>query len=395
MRLPGVLFAFASLFACVACTELRVDDVEGGATIDGGPDGAIDRDGGDGGDGDGGDGDGDGDASESMACERDPDACPLCSDGDSCALGEEEDDGVCVDGECVQCADDDDCEPTPLSCREAYCTDRHACSTRPVANGSACSGGFCNDEADCVECAIDENCAANEACESERCACKSGYVPNSGDDPGCNFDECVLEDDNRCALPGGNTCANTDEGYSCSCDAAWKEGPTESGPQCFQGGDGAVATVTNGATWNISPGFALLCSNAFAETPPVECPLGTDGKPLLGHVAWLNLCGLVDPPCNSLVTRGQALLAADLQRVTYSASLESYGEAEPTLATEIFDPAVGDVILVRTLSLVGVMRITEASGSALTFEWASVWRDHCFLPGGTTCSAVCNCPDGS
>ena len=288
MRVLGVLL-FAS-FACVACTTLRLDDVERGATVDGGPDGAIDRDGG--GDGDGGASDGDGgdggDASESMACERDPDACPLCSDGDGCTLGDEGD-GVCVDGECVQCADDDDCEPTPLTCREAYCTDQHACSTRPAETGSSCSGGFCNDEADCVDCALDENCAANEACESERCACKPGYVPNTGDAPGCNVDECALEDDNRCALPGGNTCTNIDDGYTCSCEAPWKEGPTDNGPQCFQGGDGAVATVTNGATWNISPSFALLCSNAFAPDAR-RMSAGTDNKPLpatsLAELVW-------------------------------------------------------------------------------------------------------------
>jgi hypothetical protein len=74
-------------------------------------------------------------------CEIDAAACPACDE------------------------DDDDSPPTQLTGRRSYCTDDHACSTRPRPAGGPCEGGGgCNDEAVCVECALDENCGANGAC---------------------------------------------------------------------------------------------------------------------------------------------------------------------------------------------------------------------------------------
>lgn len=374
------------LLACslAACTSLSLDDLQRGASSqDGGDDaatdGAVERS--DGGDGDGGDGDGDGDGEAPQ---------PRCDEGKACALTDDLE-GMCLAGECVQCANDDDCAPTGLTCREAYCTEDHTCSTRIVEEGTACEGGYCSDAAECVDCAIDDNCEQNEVCEGHRCACKPGFVANAGDEPGCNLDECALEDDNRCATPGGNTCANTDEGYTCACEPPWKLGETDAGPQCFQGGDGTMATVTNGATWLVSPNFVLACSNVFADPLPAGCAVDANNDALLGNVVWLNLCALGPPPCNKLGANTQGLLSTELQRVTYSAPLESYGDPTGEFTNEIQDPAAGDVILVRTLSTLGVMRIMSV-GTEMTFEWASVWRDHCFLEGGATCTAECNCP---
>lgn len=381
----GLMFSWA----CVGCTTLSLDDLRNGAQgPDAGPDGGGDS-GADSG-ADAGD-----DAAELDPDDRGP--RPQCEgkrDGAACVLNDDQD-GVCVDDVCAQCASDDDCAPTPLTCREAFCSDAHVCSTRPVAKGSACTGGFCNADAQCVECALDENCDDNEQCDAERCGCKPGYAPNTGDAPGCNFDECALEDANRCAQSAGNTCTNSDDDYGCACEAPWKLGDTDDGPQCFQGGDGTMASVPNGSTWSFVSSFSLVCNDAFVTPPPAGCPVEANGDRILGHLIWLNVCGLGDPPCNTLAARGKGLLAADLQRVSYSAPLESYGDPTGEFTVEIQDPAPGDVILVRTLGTLAVMRIIAFSNGELSFEWATVWRDHCFLPGGATCTAECNCPDGS
>jgi hypothetical protein len=101
---------------------------------------------------------------------------------------------------------------------------------------------------------------------------------------------------------------------------------------------------------------------------------------------------LAPAPCNSIGGNGSALTAAELQRVNYSAAIETYGELEGEFTISIDAPAVGDVILVRTLGVFGVMRIMSPPGTELTFEWTAIWRDHCFLPGGASCTEACNCP---
>jgi hypothetical protein len=40
------------------------------------------------------------------------------------------------------------------------------------------------------------------------------------------------------------------------------------------------------------------------------------------------------------------------------------------------------------------MRIVSVD-TQLTFEWATLWRDHCFLRGGASCLAACDCKGGS
>ena len=361
--------------------------------------------------------------SEPTPCELDAKACPMCTsdddcsgaqpcrvmrcnldagrcestprrDGVSCKLSADET-GVCASGQCAQCVVDSDCTPTQLTCRRAVCTAAHACSTEPRDKGTPCSGGFCNEQAECVECALDENCDANEQCAAQRCECKPGHVPNTGATAGCNFDECALDDDHRCgSAQSGNRCVNTDDGYGCSCETGWQTGNTDRGPQCYRGGSGTVATVPNGATWNLSGGVDVVCPNIVADPPLPECPSNGQGGVAQGQVWWLNICGLEPAPCNAIAADGPGLLAAKLQRVNYSGTLESYGEPSGLFTQRVESLVPGDVILVQTLSTLGLMRIMAVS-TELTFEWASIWRDRCFVPGGPSCSAACDCPGGT
>jgi hypothetical protein len=305
--------------------------------------------------------------------------------------------GTCIDGRCVQCAADDECPASQLDCRRARCTEDGLCATRALPTGSACAGGFCNAASECVECALDENCGSNGACVDERCGCKPGFVANRTGPRGCSFDECARDDDHRCGWSDfGSRCVDTDEGHECGCDPPWKAGSTLLGPQCYQGGGGATVTIPNGGTWNAVMSPALVCANLLADPPLAECPRDGDGKLIAGQVSWVNLCGFGPPPCMALSADGRGLGGlARLQRATYSAPLEEYGDPAAGPWAQRFDEiAAGDVFLVETLTALGVMRIVTA-GAELTFEWATIWRDHCRLPGGATCLAECNCEGGS
>lgn len=332
------------------------------------------------------------------SCNADNGLCEarMLDDGSECARGDAT--GVCVSGACVECDEDEDCSaPDADACAEAYCDPKGRCGVRTRVTGSACEGGFCNDEASCVQCATDANCGEHARCRAETCECEAGFVANTGSTLGCNLDECATLDDNHCATAVvDNECANTDDGYSCSCnqDQGWKLGGNKNAPQCYLGGDGATFTVPNGATWNVVPGPTLVCSSVIADPPPAGCPLGDDGKALHAQLSWLNLCVLGPPPCTSLAGNSNGFLSTNLQRTSYSAALQDYGDPDPMGADHIDDIKVGDVILVQTLTALHAMRITTISNAEMTYEWATLWRDHCAAPGGATCLKSCGCEGG-
>lgn len=68
--------------------------------------------------------------------------------------------GKCLDGKCVACIEDDDCEGS-TECRPITCnTSNHTCaaSSTLLSTGTACEGGVCNATGSCVECNIDSDC---------------------------------------------------------------------------------------------------------------------------------------------------------------------------------------------------------------------------------------------
>lgn len=289
-------------------------------------------------------------------------------------------------GQCVGCTRDADCGASG-PCERAYCdVPRGMCTKQPRPQGYSCPKGTCSGDGQCVECTADQHCGANANCVSNACACKPGYVKNP-DGKGCNFDDCAKPDDNHCAAGvSGNTCSNTIDGYDCKCGSGWKLGKD----QCFQGGASAdVRTVKNGASWNVFPDFGIACENAFDTNTPCTT----------GQLTWLNLCGLPDTKpndCSALAANSSdSLLATKVKRVMHSGALQDFGEPNGQGDERVLLPAVDDVIAVQTLTALYLMRITAIDGGSMTYEWAAVWRDACWRPGGLTCTAACGCPGGN
>ncbi|HKP60006.1 MAG TPA: hypothetical protein VJV78_24950 [Polyangiales bacterium] len=295
--------------------------------------------------------------------------------------------GVCLSGRCVQCADDKTCRSSAL-CDEPFCrTSDNTCQTRPIANGVSCDGdSVCDGASRCVECTSDLHCGANSSCLSNVCHCNEGFTKNPSG-KGCNYDECVKFDDNRCGpSDGGNSCANTVSGYDCRCVAPWQSG---SG-QCFQAGVGSNArTVKNGAAWNVVPDFNVVCDNAF----DMEHPCANKGQ-----LVFLNVCGLpgtTPGACSGLSAFTDGLAGVSIRRVDYSGPLEQYGQPPADGFTDKADISVGSVVLVQSLAYLYIMRITAIDGGGMSYEWAAIWRDTCWRPGGPRCTAACNCPGGN
>lgn len=295
--------------------------------------------------------------------------------------------GSCLSGQCVQCASDAACKSAG-TCQEGFCrTTDNTCQQRPIASGTSCGGGkVCDGASRCVECVAGSNCGSNAACLANACQCNPGFVKNMTGSSGCNLDECAKADDNRCGADSstGNTCKNTVDGYACTCAAPWKLGTD----QCYQSGTGQVAK--NGSSWDVLPSFHVVCANAFDTNNPCSA---------MGQLTFLNTCGLQGAPsaCSSLAGKQDTLATVTLRRVTYSGALEQYG-SPPTdggFTSHVDNLAVGDVILVQSLTALYIMRVTAVDSSGLTYDWAMLWRDTCWRPGGATCTAACGCPGGN
>jgi hypothetical protein len=306
------------------------------------------------------------------------------ADGGSCnaAFGA----GSCLSGECVQCANDAACR-TAGTCQEAFCrTSDNTCQQRPQANGADCGGGkVCDGVGRCVECTSALQCGANATCVSSACRCNPGFVANPTGE-GCNLDDCAKTDDNRCGADGttGNTCKNTADGYDCTCAAPWKVGTD----QCFKTGTGL--STKNGSSWDVLPQFRVACDVAFGDNDPCPSP---------GQLTWLNVCGLPDTmpnDCSAIAGNQSGLGVVTLRRVSYTGPLEQYGNPPTDGFTDrVVLPAVGDVILVQSLLSLYIMRITAVDAGMLSWDWAEVWRDTCWRPGGSSCTAACGCPGGN
>ncbi|HKU41417.1 MAG TPA: hypothetical protein VJR89_24840 [Polyangiales bacterium] len=293
--------------------------------------------------------------------------------------------GTCLAGSCVQCTRDAAC-PSSSVCQEGFCrTSDNTCQMRPKASGADCGGAkVCDGAGRCVECTAAEHCGDNATCLSNTCHCNNGFAPNPTG-KGCNFDECAKFDDNRCGVAqGGNTCTNTASGYDCTCAAPWQKGQG----QCFKSGTGR--TVRNGSSWNVLPDFAVVCENAFDTKNPCSAR---------GQLVWLNVCGLPDTTpgnCSGFSTYSEGLAGVTARKVDYNGPLEQYGQPPADGFTDHVDNVQqGNTILVQSLATLYIMRVTSIDSMSMVYDWAELFRDTCWRPGGTRCTAACNCPGGN
>jgi len=311
-------------------------------------------------------------------CDEASHTCELESvdDGEACtgSFGA----GRCRDGGCVECTSDDDCSGG-TECEQAFCrASDNRCQRRPLPVGATCSGDrACNGSGECSECSSDVHCGSHATCVDNGCRCAPGFVANASGG-GCNYDECAKFDDNQCGAQegSGNRCNNTLDGYDCICGADWER----TGKQCLQRGSGdSSRTVVNRAAWNAYPTFEIVCENAFDTSAPCAS----------GQLTWIDLCRFPDAnpaDCASIIANPIGLGSVTLKRVQYSGALEGYGDSDPNgFGAKIANPAVGDVILVQTVAVLYVMRLLEVDAT-LKYDWAALWRDTCWRPGGPCAS---------
>jgi hypothetical protein len=128
-----------------------------------------------------------------------------CDDGDSGTKNDQCSDGECV-GVPVDCDADSDCQKLTTDCAVGVC-ENDTCVVVNVADGTACSGGTC-DDGDCVEyqCAVDSQCSylttdcVVGVCESNTCVAQkvNGGVCDDGNplttDDHCDNGKCVGAD---------------------------------------------------------------------------------------------------------------------------------------------------------------------------------------------------------
>jgi len=284
----------------------------------------------------------------------------------------------------VQSTNDASC-PSSGACQEGVCrTSHNTCHTPPKVSGASCDNAqVCDGTGRCVRCTSPLHCGANAACLSNTCHCNDGYVANPTGN-GCNLDECVKFDDNRCGVTdGGNTCTNTASGYDCGCVAPWQKGQG----QCFKSGS---RTVKNGMSWNVLPEFAVVCENAFDPMNPCT---------VRAQLSWLSVCGLpnTNPAnCSEIRTNPEGLAGVTALRVNYGGPLEQYGDPPADGVTDyVGNVQLGNVILFDSVATLYIIRITALDGARMTYEWAELFRDTCWRPGGALCTAACNCPGGN
>jgi hypothetical protein len=142
----------------------------------------------------------------------------------------------------------------------------------------------------------------------------------------------------------------------------------------------------------VVPEFRLLCENVFAPNANVMCP----DK---GQLTWVTLCGLPDTTpatCSAIDGLQDSLAVVSLRKVDYAGPLEQYGNPPADgFGAKVENLQPGNVILVQSLASLYVMRLISISAEGLTYDWAMIWRDTCWRPGGPRCMASCSCPGGN
>jgi len=191
----------------------------------------------------------------------------------------------------------------------ATCTDTIpgytcACDTGYTDDSVGDAGTICTDD---NECALGtHNCGHLDWCENTpgtfTCTCPVGFVGDpllaigSG---GCeDFNECLLPEDNTCAVLGG-ACTNTDGAYTCACVSGYSgDGVTCADvDECEVGGAGDLQCVTNSANSacvNDVGSFHCECSSGYTDDVAPPFP---GGACININECLLNPCAAVGSSC--------------------------------------------------------------------------------------------------
>ena len=135
-----------------------------------------------------------------------PPTYPKCDNDAQCSEKGE----VCVQGQCQECATDNNCKPG-FVCDANKCVPKPECTDKnPCKAGSKCKQGKCAVDTDSAakSCAKNEDCPSGEECVAGKCAVKGGgaNATCSTDPIRFEFNEAKLPADAQSALAGLAEC---------------------------------------------------------------------------------------------------------------------------------------------------------------------------------------------
>ena len=163
-----------------------------------------------------------------------------CDDGDACTTGDHCDDGTCVPGMALNCADDDPCtvdacvpgQGCSHTLADVPCDDGDPCTVGDACDGGVCVGGAsmaCDDGNPCT----DDSCDSLSGCQflPNAAACDDGNACTAGD-------HCA---GGACVFTGGVDCGDDDLCTDNACDPmtgcviTLNQAPCDDGDLCTTG----------------------------------------------------------------------------------------------------------------------------------------------------------------
>ncbi len=269
------------------------------------------------------------------ACGSGGSACSNCDNGQACDGAEKCDAGRCVDGEPLECNDNDPC--TIDSCDDAT-----GCETEPNVNASCNDGDgctendLCHGDGSCAGTPItcnDGNDCTQDSCDQGRCAFVAAYDSSPCDDGSsctlvttCNAGECVAASPSvchdtanpcktsSCGEDGLGTCMEVnrdddtpcDDGNPCTADDSCQAGVCSGGgiTDCDDNNDctsDSCDDATGCSYTNVSGECADgnlctvddRCEDGVCVGDPVECPAANECTASGACDAGSGLCSLL------------------------------------------------------------------------------------------------------
>ena len=131
-----------------------------------------------------------------------PPTYPKCNSDENCKEHNE----VCVQGQCQECATDDNCKPG-FVCSANKCVPKPECDANTKCpGGKKCSAGRCVEDRSEGTCNTDSDCPSGQGCKDGRCAAKDTEASCSLGPVRFDFNESRLTSEAQNALNGLADC---------------------------------------------------------------------------------------------------------------------------------------------------------------------------------------------